>query len=282
MFLLLISGKRSLHKERHPHYQQHSSDLHSDPVYVPLAEDPLPFEWEKHHHRFRRQTSICYPDGTQHILFLLDTSGSIGTRDFTKVKNSTSKFVKLVCRPVKIAVMTFNHNYRLEFCFNCHGNTCHGRSATADAIQNIQYRGGYTHTAGAAQCACNVLLSQSCGLDPSANCIDVVFITDGKSNDPTRQICREVECLHNRAGVNTYAVGIGNGVRQSELDCITESSLINGIFNYRSIDEFNASINRVVQRLHDSLRNSTVTGSNDYQCLNPDAPTASTSNPSSC
>ena len=195
------------------------------------------------------------------------------------MKNSISKFVKLVCRPVKIAVMTFNHNYHLEFCFDCYGNTCHERDNTAQAIQNIRYRAGYTHTAGAARCACNVLLSESCGLDPSANCIDVVFITDGHSNDPTREICREVECLHNRAGVNTYAIGIGNGVRQSELDCITEStSLINGIFNYRSIDEFDTAINQVVQRLTDSL----VTGSNDYQCLNPDAPPASTSNPSSC
>ena len=275
MIHYFIAGKRSLQEERYPHYsyQQHSSDLPRS-----LAEDPLPFEWDKHHHRFRRQTRNCHPDGTQHILFLLDTSGSIGTDNFRKVKNSISKFVKLVCRPVKIAVMTFNHNYHLEFCFDCHGNTCHERANTAQAIQNIQYRGGNTHTAGAARCACNFLLSQSCGLDPSANCIDVVFITDGRSNDPTREICREVECLHNHAGVNTYAVGIGNRVLQSELDCITESSLINGIFNYRSIDEFNAAINRVVQRLTDSL----VTGSNDYQCVNPDAPTASTSNPSSC
>ena len=236
----------------------------------------MPFEWDKHHHRFRRQTGSCE---TQHILFLLDTSGSIGSSDFTKVKNSVSEFVKLVCRPVKIAVMTFNHNYKIEFCFNCYDNTCHDRINTATKIQNIPYRGGLTHTAGAARCACNVLLGQSCGLDPSANCIDVVFITDGRSNDPTRRICSEVRCLHNRAGVNTYAIGIGNNVLQSELNCITESSNANGIFNFQSVDEFNNAISGIVQRLRDSAINSALTGSeNQYQCLNPDAPTAPTSN----
>ena len=191
------------------------------------------------------------------------------------MKNSISKFVKLVCRPVKIAVMTFNHNYKLEFCFDCYGNTCHDRGNTATKIQNIPYRGGWTHTAGAARCACNFLLSQGCGLDRSANCIDVVFITDGRSNDPTRRICSEVSCLHNRAGVNTYAIGIGNHVLQSELNCITGSSNTNGIFNFQSVDEFNNAISQIVQRLLDS-----ATGSeNQYQCLNPDAPTAPTSNP---
>ena len=195
------------------------------------------------------------------------------------MKNSISKFVKLVCKPVKIAVMTFNHNYQLEFCFDCYGNTCQDRNNTATKIQNIPYRGGLTHTAGAARCACNFLLSQRCGLDPSANCIDVVFITDGYSNDPTRRICSEVSCLHNRAGVNTYAIGIGNGVRQSELNCITGSSNTNGIFNFQSVDEFNNAISEIVQRLLYSLINSSLTGSeNKYQCLNPDAPTAPTSN----
>ena len=236
----------------------------------------MPFEWDKHHHRFRRQTGNC---GTQYILFLLDTSGSIGVSDFTKVKNSVSKFVKLVCRPVKIAVMTFNHNYILEFCFNCYGNTCEERNKTATKIQNIPYRGGLTYTAGAALCACNVLLTQSCGLDSSANCIDVVFITDGRSNDPTRRICTEVRCLHNRAGVNTYAIGIGNRVRQYELNCITGSSNTNGIFNFQSVDEFNDAISQIVRRLLDSAIDSALTGSNNkYKCLNPDAPTAPASN----
>ena len=266
---LTITGKRFLREERRPHTTKHSSEPHNNPPL--LAENPLPFEWNKHHHRFRRQTRSCYPGGTQHILFLLDTSGSIGSSDFTKVKDSISKFVKLVCRPVKIAVMTFNHDYKLEFCFDCYGNTCQERLNTATKIQNIPYRGGWTHTAGAARCACNVLLSRSCGLDPYANCIDVVFITDGRSNDPTREICSEVSCLHKRPGVNTYAIGIGNSVLQSELNCITESSNNQGIFNFQSVDEFNNAIIEVVRRL--------LTSSGDnYLCLNPGAPTAPASN----
>ena len=83
-----------------------------------------------------------------------------------------------------------------------------------------------------------------------------MFITDGRSNDPTREICLEVSCLHNRAGVNTYAIGIGNSVLQSELNCITGPSNNQGIFNFQSVDEFNNVISEVVQRLHDSITNS--------------------------
>ena len=108
--------------------------------------------------------------------------------------------------------MTFDHKYFPEFCFDCYGNTRDGRAAIANAILSINYNRNYgiqyTHTAGAIDCVCDVLLTESCGLDPAANCIDVVFITDGLSNDPNRDVCTESRppnmlCLHNRFGVNT-------------------------------------------------------------------------------
>ena len=227
---------------------------------------PLPFNWNEHHTRFRRQTRNCGASNTQYILFLLDTSGSIGRSDFTRMKNAISELSALICNPVKIAAMTFDHKFQLEFCFDCFDNTCDGRRQTKNAIKGMQYRGGWTHTAGATECACSVLLSASCGLPADAVCIDVVFITDGVSNDPTREICDEVECLHNRFGVNTYAMGIGSYTDKNELQCISSASSTTNIFSFDTFDEFVNAMNRVIQRLIDPPPDAT---SGQYECLDP-------------
>ena len=53
-------------------------------------------------------------------------------------------------------------------------------------------------------------------LDTSPLCLDVVFITDGKRNDPSLDVCKEVRCLHTatascQLGVNVHAIGINSG-----------------------------------------------------------------------
>lgn len=118
--------------------------------------------------RFRRQLPGCQPDGTQYMLFLLDTSGSIGSTDFERMKVAISKLIGLFCKPTKFAVMTFSHRFNLEFCFNCHENTCDGRKEISKAISDITYRGGATYTAGATKCVHEDLLSASCGLGSSS------------------------------------------------------------------------------------------------------------------
>ena len=77
---------------------------------------------------------------------------------------------------------------------------------------------------------------------PTASCISVVYITDGRSNDPVREVCKEVQCLHNRVGVETFAIGIGNRVSQSELECIAGFSSTTSIFRFRDFKDFAATI----------------------------------------
>ena len=231
----------------------------------------------EHGARYRRQQdSSCYPDGIQHILFVLDASGSVGEANFNMMTTTLSRLVTLFCSPIKIAVMSFDHEYFVEFCFNCFENTCAGRQSTASAIGNINYYHGdgtrYTHTGGAAQCVCDVILTPSCGLDLAANCIDVVFITDGRSNDPNRDVCTDILCLHNRFGVNTFAIGIGNA-DQSELECITEGDDGPGgfhLFDFDSFDDFQAQIECAINRLATGATNP---DGDPYICIDPDGPT---------
>ena len=239
MFIFL-TGKRSLAREYQP---VRKPQKRSEPE--PLPVDPIPYSRDEHGARFRRQSNAqCKPSDTQFILFLLDTSGSIGSNDFSLMKAAIAKITPLFCKDIRVAVMTFSDQFGLEFCFNCYG-----RRELTDAIRRIHYGGGNTHTAGASKCACDELLTPQCGLACDAKCIDVVFITDGHSNDPRMEVCEEVKCLHNHIeGVNVHSIGI-KGYNETELECIENSSHRTSIFEHESYDDFNQAIDKVIERL---------------------------------
>jgi hypothetical protein len=72
---------------------------------VQPLKDAIPFNLMEHGPRYRRQSSC----EIQHVLFVLDTSGSIGQADFTTITNVLANLTDLFCDGVRIAVMTFDH-----------------------------------------------------------------------------------------------------------------------------------------------------------------------------
>ena len=180
------------------------------------------------------------------------------------MKDAIGKLVPLFCKKVKFAMVTFSTDINLEFCFNCFDNTYSGRSEAKDAISRARYHARLTNTGAATKCICEQLLRTSCGLSRAPSCLDVVYITDGKSNDQTYRVCDEVRCLHRHSGINTYAIGI-NGFNQRELDCISHSSNIMSGFQFNSFTDFEQSIQSIISR----LANSTLSG-NHYSCLQRD------------
>lgn len=163
-------------------------------------------------------TSSNSDDTHRYILFVLDISGSINKSNFNDLKANLYLLLQLLCNETKVAVMTFSHLYYIEFNFTSFSR--HTPTAIIkDAICGINYRGGgRTHTAGAVQCVCKNFLQ-------NAMHINVVFITDGKSNDPKRNISCEINCLHNRSDVDTYAFGITDNVNENELCGIAKNSI---------------------------------------------------------
>ena len=63
----------------------HINSRHSTAEPEPLPVDPTPFNAMQHGARYRRQDNTCHPNGIQHILFVLDTSGSVREHNFYKV-----------------------------------------------------------------------------------------------------------------------------------------------------------------------------------------------------
>ena len=208
------------------------NDHHFEPQ--PLPVDPIPFDYAEHARgiRYRRSSHNCYKNGTQYILFVLDTSGSIGPYYFEMVTETLSKLVHRFCKPIKIAAMTFSGSHSSEFCFDCYDNDCDGRDNARDAMRNITYRGGLTYTGGATYCVCNFMLTPACGFpdlvdlgEDEVRCLDVVYLTDGWSNGPI-PVQDAVNCLHNleNTDLNVFAIGIGNRYNIQELSEITRST----------------------------------------------------------
>ena len=251
--MFINADRRSVQEERKGHQL---SQRHSTPEPEPLPIDPSPFNMQEHLGRYRRRS--C--DVQQHILFVLDTSGSIREKDFNRVTSLLARIIPLFCKPINIAVMTFDHEYFVEFCFDEYDNTPLGRINAGADISSIQYihegqepGTRWTHTAGAAQCVCNYMLTHACGLPGDTSCIDVVFITDGHANDPNYDVCTEIKCLHspNRRGVNTFAIGIGNR-NELKLECMIDTDLALDeyhLFNFPTLDELETQFNATLDLL---------------------------------
>lgn len=215
--------------------------------------NPIPFNWLEHgpHFRSKRYATCCGSYSERFVLFVLDTSGSIGSENFNTMKNAISLLTSLFCGQVKFAVITFSTRIHLEFCFNCYYSTQRVRSA----IENILFRGGATRTGATAKCICEELLQPSCGISSYPSCLDVVFITDGKSNDPNLEICEEIKCLHRQFGINTHAIGINSGpgfthsYNLDELNCISSSSNFMNTFEFESFNSFGTTIEDVARYL---------------------------------
>ena len=173
---------------------------------------------------------------------MLDTSGSIGKTTFTRMVSNLSRLLPLFCGNTKIAVMTFGSHIYHEFCFKCSAND---KGQIQEAIKNISYHGGWTHTGEAIRCACNNILTIPCGLPRRKNyrkCpapIDVVIITDGKSNGPLNT-CYEAGCFHNQTfyDISTFSIGIGYKYNITELMCLEDVRGDDATHNVFDIDDF--------------------------------------------
>lgn len=201
---------------------------------------------------------MCKANDTHYLLFILDSSGSIGSDDFSRVTEAIGNITAFFCDKVQVALMTFDNLFYLEFCFNCYDNDARGRSSLSQAIKNTPYRDGYTWSASAVKCACIDLLQESCGLPQDAECLDVVFITDGRSNDMYLDVCEEVQCLHSRS-INTYAVGVGD-INPDEIQCI-HNSTEPGILTLDDVDDLVDTFEQAQYIL------SNPTNEQSYSCL---------------
>ena len=178
---------------------------------------PNPFDFDGHlsavtRHRNKRGTS----SKKRYVLFILDSSGSVTSPAFTRMKQALSKLLPLFCGNAIFGVMSYGAKLERDICFDCNQKD---RLKLHQALMSIKYHNGrYTRSGDAIRCACDYMLSRKCGYYNEPNSItDVIFLTDGHSNYG-ENVCTATNCF--AEGVNVISIGFGLKIDYKELACI--------------------------------------------------------------
>ena len=147
---------------------------------------------------------------------ILDSSGSVTSPQFTIMKQVLSSLLPLFCGNATFGVMNYGAKLERDICFDCDQTN---RLNLQKALLSIKYhKGRYTRSGDAIRCACDEMLSRSCGYYNEPNSItDVIFRTDGHSNYG-ENVCTATNCFAD--GVNVISIGIGSKIDYDELACI--------------------------------------------------------------
>ena len=110
-------GERSLEKE-----EQFAMMGTQEQKILDASVPVEPFDMEERvksiHERRRRQT-YSNRDNIRYVLFILDTSGSIGRSQFVRVKYLLALMSEKLCDHLRVSMITYGLDIKLEFCFNC-------------------------------------------------------------------------------------------------------------------------------------------------------------------
>lgn len=166
------------------------------------------------------------------IAFALDSSGSVGSKNFVKEVN----FVKQVVQSLNlngestVAVENFADNAVIRF----HLNAFNGIQAVLNGM-SIYYKGGTTNTADAINKMRTEMFTSPNGDRRNSPNIGIV-ITDGKSNDRSATL-REASQAQTE-GIVMIAVGVGDGVNELELEGIASYPPSSNVFHVDNFDDF--------------------------------------------
>ena len=193
----------------------------------------MPFDLDKElsHIKAHRQKRQGANKKDKYVLYILDSSGSIGGTDFYNMTNVMAEFSLFYCSGTKIAAMSYSDTVYKNYCFNCDQTNTFTRYK---AIKSISYLGHTTASGDAIQCACDYMLNSPCGFPrvrgKNAPELDIIFITDGRSNRG-KNVCTAAKCWSSFYNINVLPIGVGNMVDYRELDCI-KGNTVSGISSF--------------------------------------------------
>lgn len=178
------------------------------------------------------------------IFFVLDTSGSVGSRNFQEVRGFVSDFVaglKIGPNDTQVGVIVFDTTARVQFYLNSYSTN----ASLLTAIPNIAYRGGLTNTPdGLCKLIREGYTTQHGARLSSASVLRLaVVMTDGKSNRRSsdcsfEDVSQAANAVHSfEPSILVYAIGVTNNIDFQEL-----SAIATGPQYVSNITSFNASL----------------------------------------
>ncbi|KAK3083543.1 hypothetical protein FSP39_025167 [Pinctada imbricata] len=219
-----------------------------------------------------RKPGKCNSSGD--IVFILDSSGSVGRDQFYKVLNFTYTTVSdldIDTGHFRIAVITFSDNARLEFNLNRYTT----RAEVEGALQRVSYVYGSTHTAEALRMAREQVFTGSGGDRPDVPNV-VIIVTDGESNINNEQTIPEARQLKS-TGVTMITVAVGFAQRTTELIGLTSKPINDNLVRVENYDALHNLKDKLVAPLcsdENQCRNNPcqnggfcLDGLGSYQCV---------------
>ena len=153
------------------------------------------------------------------MVFVIDTSGSIGFSNFQMIRNFVANITtELIQNSPQSAVGVILYNDRAWIQFNLQAYT--NLSTLLSAIYRLPYSGGGTDTAEALTLLLSSAQNGTLGLRNDSSNVAIV-ITDGHSNSQSATLSA-ANLLHASNIFDVFAVGI-DGADQTELQGIASS-----------------------------------------------------------
>ncbi|KAK7493781.1 hypothetical protein BaRGS_00014922 [Batillaria attramentaria] len=177
------------------------------------------------------------------IVFMLDSSGSVGSSNFRLVTSFVNSMVKdwdVSSDNIRIGVEKFDSRPYTEFHLNRHPD----KQSTLNAVNHIAYHGGGTNTGDALTYMKNTMFTAANGDRPGVPNIAII-ITDGKSNNPAKT--QQQAAALRADGVEVFSIGVGNGISRPELNVMATDPDSSHVY---TVDDFSklASIKSAFQQ----------------------------------
>ena len=161
------------------------------------------------------------------IIFVLDSSGSIGTTDYQQVIEFTRVFAdNLDIGPManQVGVILFGSTAQVAFNLNTHSD----KASLLDAINNLPYLNSFTNTVDGLCLLLEEGFTEQNGARLSSGDVFrlAIVMTDGQSNEITNQcnftsVIEAAEAVHNfDPSILVFAIGVTNSVNNAELEAI--------------------------------------------------------------
>ena len=178
-------------------------------------------------------------------MFLIDESGSVGFKNFLKIKQFVIDVVaslKIGKSNVRVGVVTFSSYTFIKF----HLNRYFDKQRMINAINNIGYFGGNTNTHKALKILRYIAFTKRNG-----DRIDVpniaIVVTDGISSN-VRATRKEAVALQN-SGVVIFSIGVGKYYRQSELIAMANKPTSEHKFTVDTFDALQSITQKITKKM---------------------------------
>ncbi|KAJ7336037.1 hypothetical protein OS493_013412 [Desmophyllum pertusum] len=176
------------------------------------------------------------------LAFILDSSGSVGSYNFKKVKifvKNIVDFFNIGSSGTHVAVVTYSTYTKLEFNLKAY----YTKTSIKNAVGNIKYRAGWTYTADALDFVRTNIFTTSQGMRPDQGIPKVtVLLTDGYSNG--RGVSGPAKQLR-KLGVNIFSIGVGHYVNPAELNDIASDPDSTHVFRMNSFNDLNGWVDKL-------------------------------------